>query len=140
MHLFQMGASVVDQAIRVLCVDDNADLAEVYATVIDAEDDMESVGVLGSADTMCAIIGEKSASVALVDLTMPGKSPLEAIEEAAKTQPGCRVIVISGYDDKDTVDDALQRGAWGFVSKHGEMETVLKAIRAVARGEVFLER
>ena len=131
---------MVERAIRVLCVDDNADLAEVYASVIDAEDDMETVGVLGSADTMCAVIGEKAASVVLVDLTMPGRPPLDAIEEAAGTHPGCRAIVISGYDDAKTVDDALQKGAWGFVSKHGEMETVLKAIRTVSRGEVFLQR
>jgi len=129
-----------DRVIRVLCVDDNPDLADVYASVIDAEDDMESVGVLGSADAMCATIREKGASVALVDLTMPGKPPLEAIEEASKEQPECRVIVISGYDDSKTVSDALERGAWGFVSKHGEMETVLKAIRTVAGGEVFLEK
>lgn len=135
-----MEEGVSERAIRVLCVDDNADLAEVYASVIDAEADMESVGVLGSADEMCATIGEKGASVALVDLTMPGKPPLEAIEEAAKARPECRVIVISGYDDSKTVNQALERGAWGFVSKHGEMETVLRAIRAVSRGEVFLEK
>lgn len=130
----------MERAIRVLCVDDNADLAEIYSSVIDAEDDMESVGVLGSADAMCDTIAEKSASVVLVDLTMPGKSPLDAIEEAASAHPECKVIVISGYDDAKTVSDALERGAWGFVSKHGEMETVLRAIRTVSNGKVFLEK
>lgn len=130
----------MERSIRVLCVDDNADLAEVYASVIDNEDDMQSVGTLGSADALCETVRAKGANVVLMDLTMPGKSAMEAIEEMSRVIPACRMIAISGFDDPRTVDEAIERGAWGFVSKHGDMDALIKAIRAVAGGTVYLER
>jgi DNA-binding NarL/FixJ family response regulator len=124
----------------VLCVDDNPDVAEVLAAAVDAEDDMRSVGVLASADALCDEIESRRPDVVLVDLTMPGRPPVEAIEEAAARFPTARAVVVSGYDDPATVDEAVTRGAWGFVSKSSGVDRMLDAVRAVARGEAFLDR
>lgn len=125
--------------IRVLCVDDSPDLADVIAATLNAEDDLKSVGVLMSADNLCEEVTARGADVVLIDLTMPGRDPLDAIGEMIERCPDSRAVVMSGYDDKATIDAAMDRGAWGFVSKHSDITQMLKAIRAVSQGSVFID-
>ncbi|HYF13437.1 MAG TPA: response regulator transcription factor [Phycisphaerales bacterium] len=126
--------------IRVLCVDDNTDLAEVVCAAIGAEPDMESVGTLHSANDLRREVESRQPDVVLIDLTMPGENPLAAIADAARHCPKTRAIVMSGHDDPATIDAATDSGAWGFVSKNGDMERIFHAIRAVARGETAFGR
>jgi len=65
----------------------------------------------------------------VLDLTMPGPDPVEAIRVLAERAPSCRVIAFSGYDDPETKDEVCRAGAWGLVSKHGEPRDLLRAIR-----------
>lgn len=124
--------------IRVLCVDDNPDVVEVLAAAINAEDDMESVGVLMSAERLCEEIEARQPDVVLIDLCMPGRDPLEALGETQARNLESRAIVVSGRDDPDAVDQAVGRGAWGYVRKDGDFRRLLEAIRSVARGEPAL--
>ena len=118
--------------IAVLVVDDNRDLASMLQIVIAGEPDMVCVGSLASADTLLETIAKTSPDVVLLDLTMPGRQPLDVVAEASKVAPACRIIVLSGYDDRATMDRAAESGAWGFVSKHGDMPSILEAIRSIA--------
>lgn len=127
-----------DATIEVLIVDDSDDLAQVLEFLIDGEADMRCAGRLCNADGLIESVGDVRPRVVLLDLTMPGRSPLEAMSEASGRFPETRFVVLSGYDDPARVDEAVQRGAWGFVSKHGDVATIVRAIRAVAGGEVFL--
>jgi len=64
---------------------------------------------------------------------MPGREPLDAVREIARSHPEVRSVVYSGYDDQATIDCALEAGARGFVSKHAEIEVFIDAVRKVAR-------
>ncbi len=128
-----------DRPIRVLCVDDSPDVAEVLEATVQAESDMESVGMLGSADSLDAEIASRHPDVALLDLTMPGRDPMDALQEASVSHPEVRTVAVSGYDDQSRVDAAFQRGAWGFVAKDAGVPTLLDAISTVARGGVWLK-
>lgn len=121
--------------IRVLCVDDSADIADLYATVISGESDMEVVGTLSSADRLSEEAVRVRPQIVLLDLTMPGKPPLDALSELGDVAPETRVIVFSGYDDPETKDQVFDAGAWELVSKHDDVSAVLAAIRRVARGD-----
>ena len=123
----------------ILIVEDSSDLAAVFAMTIDREPDMMCLGKLACADTLLDAIADKKPDVTLLDLTMPGRDPLEAMAEAAIRFPSCRFVVVSGYDDPAVVDEAVSRGAWGFVSKHGDPQMILAAIRAVVAGEFYLQ-
>ena len=68
--------------------------------------------------------------------TSPGNAAATA--ELSERAPSCRVIVHSGYDDQSRVDEAVAAGAWGFVSKHGDPQTLFAAIRRVHAGEVVI--
>lgn len=124
--------------IRLLFVDDNHDLLEIFTLTVRQESGMELVGVLDGADRVMETVETHRPDVMLIDLTMAGKPPLDAVREAAERFPETRAIVYSGYDDPDTVDEAAQAGAWGFVSKHQDLPAVLGVVRRVAGGETVL--
>jgi two-component system response regulator DesR len=119
--------------IRVLCLDDNADLVEVLRMTINSAGDMTTVACLTSAEHLLEEVRRTRPDVALVDLTMPGKQPLDAVREVAGEFPEVRTVAYSGYDDRETTDAALEAGAWALVSKHQPIGAVLAAIRNVAQ-------
>jgi DNA-binding NarL/FixJ family response regulator len=125
--------------ISVLVVDDSDDLASLLALLIDAEPDMACAGRLARADTLPDVAVCKKPDVVLLDLTMPGRDPLEAMAEATARAPESRFVVLSGHDDPARVDDVIERGAWGFVSKHGDMPQILTAIRSVSAGRLYIQ-
>jgi DNA-binding NarL/FixJ family response regulator len=122
----------------VIVVDDSADLTELYRSVLEFEPDFECAGTLQDADTLVELVQERRPDLVLLDLSMPGRSPLEAAKEIAERFPATRVVFLSGYDDPETVRSLLDAGAWGLVSKHGTPPDVLSALRRVQLGEVVL--
>lgn len=124
--------------IAVLVVDDNEDVAGSLALLIDREADMECVGTVQSADGLIAAIKHWCPNIVLLDLSMPGTPPLMGMAQAIKIYPDVRFVVLSGYDDPETQDAAIDGGAWGFVSKHESGPVVLAAIRAVVAGKIVM--
>ena len=125
--------------IRVLIVDDNDDLAGMLALLFGHEPDIFCVGRIPSADTLLATIERETPAVVILDLTMPGLCPMDAMAESCERFPDTRFVVLSGYDDQARVDEAVARGAWGFVAKDGDVNRVTAAVRAVSMGQVFLK-
>lgn len=121
--------------VGLLIVDDSRDLVEVFTLTARLEPGIRVVGSLFSADGLVERIGELSPDVALVDLTMPGKDPLEAVREAAAAHPATRCLICSGYHDPERAAAVAEAGAWGLVSKGGDIAAILDAVRRVAGGE-----
>ncbi len=117
---------------RVLCVDDSGDITDMLAQLVDGTPDMVCVGTLDSAKRIAEEVILHQADVVVLDLTMPGPAPLEAIGLLAERAPRCRVIAYSGYDDLETKETARAAGAWELVSKRGEPTDIILAIRRVA--------
>src|SRR5687767_2661687 len=89
--------------IRVLCVDDMADVTAVMRLVIEAEVEikMECVGCLSSADHLVDEVDRiGGADVVLLDATMPGQNPFEAMSALARKFPQTRTIIFSGHNDQ----------------------------------------
>ncbi|MGH7244762.1 MAG: response regulator [Phycisphaerales bacterium] len=124
----------------VLVVEDNDDLALMLQMLISSEDDMTCVGKLANANAVLETVEAQHPNVVLMDLGMPGRNPLEVMREATARFASTRFIILSGYDDQGRVNEVIDHGAWGFVSKNGELPAILAAIRRVARGEISLNR
>jgi two-component system response regulator DesR len=124
---------------RVLCVDDNSEMTLVLRLMIDAEPMMRCVGCLGSADHLLQRVRglEPPPDVMVLDATMPGRDPLEAMRQVAAEFPAIRAIVYSGHGDPGFVERARDAGAWGCVSKREEPDTILRAVREVAAGRAW---
>ncbi len=120
--------------IRILCVDDNADMLEMMRMLLDTEPSMQCVGCLHSADRLIEYVAETEPppQIILLDATMPGEDPLAVLRKMSDLPLTCRTIVFSGYDDAEFLGRVRRAGAWGFVSKRDEPDAFLKAIREVA--------
>lgn len=129
----------VSPPLRVLIVDDSADLRGMLRAYFQREG-MEVVGMLESADALIGAAASQRPDVALVDLTMPGRDPLEAVRELAQQRPEVRIVVCSGYDDQATIDSAIEAGASGFVSKHADIDGIVLAVRRAWSGEGSVRR
>ncbi len=117
---------------RVVCVDDAPDMTDMLAMLMLGHADLLNVGML---DSVVGLVGEvlsRKADVVVVDLTIPGESPLGAIRALTAGAPLCRVIAYSGYDDLATREAARLAGAVELVGKRGEPDEIIHAIRRVA--------
>jgi len=124
--------------IRVLLADDHRVVREGLAALLRREADLE---VLGEADDGAAAVRlaeERSPDIVVMDLAMRGVDGIEAISQLHGRRPEIQVVVLSMHDDAPTVDRALRAGARAYVLKGSDSASLCAAIRAVARGEVYL--
>lgn len=121
--------------IRVLCVDDHAFVVEGLHARLKMGRDLEFVGHLPNADNLVAKVKETRANVVLLDIEMPGTDPFEAVQDLSRQHPDARVIILTAYVRDHYVDAAVSAGAWGYLSKGDVPESILDAVRKVARGE-----
>lgn len=138
--LYYLPMSEQTQVVRLLVVDDNRDLAELLAITLGGFPGIQLMGTRHSADDVLPALEQHPPDVVLIDLSMEGKPTLEAVREASARYPHIRFVIYSGYDDPETIAQAVDAGAWGFVSKHRGIEIVADAIRRVAAGELALEQ
>jgi DNA-binding NarL/FixJ family response regulator len=122
--------------ITVLCADDNTDIAELMQVALNRQPDMRCAGTVTDAAELPKAVAKLKPDVLVMDLRMPGINALQFVRQLQTAQPQTRVIVYSGYDDRETIDNAIEAGAWGFVSKHQDLNSLLEAVRKVARGEM----
>lgn len=126
-------ASGTDGRLRILCVDDNVDFANLFANILCHEEDMMSAGTRHNADSLEADVERLGATVVLLDLTMPGRDPFDAMKSLAKKSPAVRIIAFTGYDDDENRDRVIAAGATGLISKSVDPFSVVATIRALCR-------
>jgi len=121
---------------KILFVDDSRDISELYHVAFDSEEDLESLGYLLSADSLVEEVSARKPDVVVLDLTMPGKDPLEALSEVSEKFSEVKVITFSGYSDPKTVSRSIEAGAVCHVSKDSDLDEMLKTIRDVVSGNL----
>lgn len=123
--------------IRVLLVDDCRAFAKAYGKMMSREPDIDLVGTLNSADGLDDETARLNPDIVVMDLSMPGRDPLDAIAQLAISKPAVRSIICSGHDDDATAQRVANAGAWGIVPKlkGGELGDMFGVIRRVRNGE-----
>lgn len=122
------------ERIRVLCVDDNAFVADGIRIRLAIHPGFEWAGHLRSADDLLPTVQMQRPDIVLLDIDMPGKDALKALEEITAAVPETRTIIVSGYERDDYLDRAVEAGAWGYVSKNDGADQIVEAIRRVHGG------
>jgi DNA-binding NarL/FixJ family response regulator len=122
--------------IRLLCVDDNEAILWALGMHFAHTPDFEVVGTRSSAAGLLVAIKQLEPDVLVLDLDMPGKSPLQALREINRSGSPTRTIIFSGYLRKELIDEVMEAGAWGYVTKSDGEAALVEAIRAVMTGEV----
>jgi len=121
-------------SIRVLIVDDHAVVRAGLRLLLDAQDDIETVGEAGDAREAIFEARSTKPDVVLMDVVLGGKSGIEVTPELLHEQPETRVLVLSMQDDPRYVREAFAAGAHGYVLKEAADTELVTAVREVARG------
>lgn len=121
--------------LRILCVDDHEFIAAGLAARAAAERDVEFVGSLASAEGLIEAIDRLHPHIVLLDLDMPGPSPLEAMSEALRRTPRTRFVVLTAHLRDVNIAAALRMGASGYFCKSDSPSAIFAGVRRAARGE-----
>jgi DNA-binding NarL/FixJ family response regulator len=124
--------------VRVLIVDDHTLVRAGLSRLLQGFAGVDVVAEARNADEAIDLAAIHRPDLVLLDLSLPGRSGLEAIGALLERAPGTRVVMMSMHDDPMHVRDALDRGATGFVVKDAAPLELELALRAAVGGEVFL--
>ena len=124
--------------IRILIADDHGVVAEGLKSLVEAQTDMEVVGVVGDGREAVRLAREAQPDVIVMDLSMPELNGADATRAILQRDPRCRVIVLSMYAEREYVRRALKAGAAGYVVKRSAAKELVDAIRAVHAGQRYL--
>lgn len=126
------------ETVRVLLADDHRLFREGVASLLERADDLQLVGEAATGEEAVYFAEELAADVVLMDLKMPGMGGIEATRALVARGPHVGVIVVTMFEEDESVFAALKAGARGYVLKDSGRGELLRAVRAVARGEALL--
>ncbi len=118
--------------------DDHALMRSGLRRVIEAEDHLEVTGEAGSADEALALVRERRPDVLLLDVTMPGRSGIDALPQLLDAAPGMKVLVLSMQDDPAYIRAAFASGARGYLLKDAADADLVKALHEVVNGRRYV--
>jgi DNA-binding NarL/FixJ family response regulator len=120
--------------IRVLIADDHAVVRRGLEQLIASAPDLEVAGTAADGDAAVTVAASCGPDVVVMDLSMPGLDGVEATRRIAADQPGLPIVVLTSFDDRRRILDALGAGATGYLLKDTEPDALLAGIRAAVEG------
>ena len=120
--------------IRVIIADDVEILRRGLETVLAQDDSIEVVGTASDGKEAALLAEQLLPDVAIMDMRMPGFDGEYGIKRIKQNCPNVRVLVLTTFDDDETVQKAVQSGADGYILKEMDNERILGAIKAVSGG------
>lgn len=125
------------ERIRVLLADDHVLLRQALRLLLELHDEIEVVGEVKNGREAVESAERLQPDVILMDMRMPGLNGIEATRQIRKRCPNTRVLIVTGIVEDDQILEALQAGASGYVVKQSDINELLVAIQAVARGNPY---
>jgi len=126
--------------ITIAVVDDHRVVARSLQVYLESFDDMRLAGIASSGEELLERFDEWRPQVVIQDLLLPGGiDGIETTRRLLARHPEARVIALTASVDEARMMGALRAGASGYVRKDAEPETLLSAVRAVARGRTFID-
>src|SRR5215208_2169579 len=123
---------------RILLADDHTLVRDGIRLLLDAQADLEVVAEASDGAEAVDLALEEDVHLAILDVTMPRKTGLQAAAELAKRRPDMRILILSMHDKEQYFFEALKAGASGYVLKSAANRDLIEACRAAMRGEPFL--
>lgn len=124
--------------ISLLLVDDHAVLRSGLKMLLNSQKDMDVIGEAKSGSEAVTKVKQLNPDIILLDISMPGMGGLEALEKIKKSSQS-KVLMLTMHADEKYLQEALKAGASGYVLKQAADTELLKAIRDVAQGEIYLD-
>ncbi len=125
------------ETVRILIADDHPHFRDGMRALLLSAPDVEVVGEARDGDEAVRLAARLQPDVILMDLNMPGVDGIEATRRILQTSPHISILVISMYEDDDSVFAALKAGARGYLLKGALKAEILRAIGSVMSGEAI---
>jgi DNA-binding NarL/FixJ family response regulator len=123
---------------RILVADDHPIVLRGLKTVLNAQPDCEVVAEATDGEAAVALALSGDVHLAILDISMPRKTGLQAAREITHRKPDVRVLMLSMHDNEQYLFEAIKVGASGYVLKSAVDRDLVEACRAAMRGEPFL--
>lgn len=123
-----------------MLVDDHAVVRAGYRMLLKNSSDIEVIAEADNGETACKYYADQHPDVVVMDLSLPGIGGLEAIRRIIARDAEARVLVFSMHEDTIFVEQALQAGARGYMTKSGAPEALIEAVRALSAGKTYLDK
>ena len=133
-----MNNPISSTPIRVLIAEDHPIMRQGLGVVLDAYEDLALVGEAEDGEQAVQLAQALKPDVIVMDIQMPVKDGLAAIQEISSSGLDSRILVLTSYPDDDKVFQAIKAGAMGYLLKETRSEQLAEAIRLVQRDEVAL--
>ena len=131
--------SAIDKKIRVLLVDDHAVVRAGYQMLLKNSADIEVIAEAETGEQACKAYIDHHPDVVVLDLSMPGIGGLEAMRRIVARDANAKILVFSMHEDTVFVEQALQAGAQGYITKSSAPEILVEAIRELASGKSHID-
>jgi DNA-binding NarL/FixJ family response regulator len=123
--------------VRVLIADDHRLFREGVRALLSSLPDVDVVGEASTGEEAIAQASQLHPDVILMDIQMPGLNGIEATRRILTASPQVGIVVLTMYDDDDSVFAAMRAGARGYVLKGADQQELVRAVTAVASGEAL---
>jgi len=123
---------------RVLVVEDHKIMRDGIRALLDRNSEFTVVGDVETGQEAVQLRGELRPDIVLMDIGLPGLNGVDTTTELLRQHPAVKVVMLSMYDDEDSVVSSIRAGARGYVVKRASSGDLLDALRVVARGGSYL--
>jgi DNA-binding NarL/FixJ family response regulator len=127
------------QPLRVLVADDHAIVRQGLRLLIDGEPDMVVAGEAADGTSVLEQAQALKPDIVVMDISMPTMNGLMATRALKRAQPDVAIVALTRHEEDTYVQGVLRAGASGYVLKHSPPQELLRAIRAIAAGGVYLD-
>jgi DNA-binding NarL/FixJ family response regulator len=122
---------------QIFIVEDHQVMREAYQMLLEMEPDLEVCGTAATGEDALSALKATQPDLMLVDVSLPGMSGIELVQQLQTRYPALPTLVISGHDETVYAEQALRAGAKGYLDKKGISHIMLDAIRQVLDGKSF---
>jgi DNA-binding NarL/FixJ family response regulator len=122
----------------VLLVDDHKIMRDGIKAILGRGDEFRVVGEAENGTDAVQFVKHQRPDMVLMDIGLPGLNGVETTSEILRHHPECKIVILSMYDDENSVVGAIRNGARAFILKKASDSDLLDALRMVARGGAYL--
>ena len=133
-----MNEDASEESISVFLADDHVMVREGLAALVGKDPHIRVVGQCGEGLKVLPQVLETKPDVVVLDIGMPGLNGLEICRELSRKAKNIAVLILTIHDDEQFIARALAYGASGYLLKEAAADQLTRAVRAVARGELYL--